>query len=144
MLVIGINQPAILKSYPDDKGMVEIQMGLIKSKIHKSKLAKTDRKVSKGIKKLTVSFDDFHNSLSFAPRLDLRGMRVDEAIDTLEHHLDLAVMRNIHSFTVIHGHGTGALKNAIRNYLNDSPYVLKYRTGDDTEGGDGVCIIDVK
>ena len=144
VLVIGINQPAILKSYPDDKGMVEIQMGLIKSKIHKSKLAKTDRKVSKGIKKLTVSFDDFHNSLSFAPRLDLRGMRVDEAIDTLEHHLDLAVMRNIHSFTVIHGHGTGALKNAIRNYLNDSPYVLKYRTGDDTEGGDGVCIIDVK
>lgn len=144
VLVIGINQPAILKSYPDNKDMVEIQIGLIKSKIHKSKLAKTDKKVSKGIKKLTVSFDDFHNSLSFSPRLDLRGMRVDEALDELEHHLDLAVMRNIHSFTVIHGHGTGALKNAIRNYLNDSPYVLKYRSGDDTEGGDGVCVIDVK
>ena len=71
-------------------------------------------------------------------------MRVDEALDELEHHLDLAVMRNIHSFTVIHGHGTGALKNAIRNYLNESPYVLKYRSGDDTEGGDGVCVIDVK
>lgn len=144
VLVIGINQPAVLKSFPDTKGMVEIQIGLIKSKIHKSRLAKTDRKVSKGIKKLTVSFDDFHNSLSFNPRLDLRGMRADEAIDELEHHLDLAVRRNINQFTVIHGHGTGALKKAVRDYLNDSPYVLKYRAGTDTEGGDGVCVVDVK
>src|SRR5699024_10537544 len=55
VLVIGINQPAILKSMPDSKGMVEIQIGLIKSKIHKSKLAKTDKKVSKQLKKLNVS-----------------------------------------------------------------------------------------
>ncbi len=144
VLVTGINQPAILKTYPDSKNMVEIQIGLIKSKIHISKLAKTDKKVSKGIKKLSVSFDDFTNSLSFNPRLDLRGMRVDEAIDAVEHHLDLAIRRNISQFTIIHGHGTGALKSAVRDYLKDSPYVLKYRIGTDTEGGDGVCIVDVK
>ena len=144
VLVIGINQPAVLKSLPDNKDMVEIQIGLIKSKVHKSKLAKTDKKVNKGIKKLTVSFDDFHASASFNPRLDLRGMRVEEALDEVEHHLDLAVRRNINQFTIIHGHGTGALKKAIRDYLNDSPYVSKFRAGEDTEGGDGVCIVDVK
>ncbi len=144
VLVIGINQPAILKSMPDSKGMVEIQIGLIKSKIHKSKLAKTDKKVSKQLKKLNVSFDDFHASVSFSPRLDLRGMRVDEALDSLEHHLDKAMQKNIHEFTIIHGHGTGALKKAIRDYLNDSPYVLKFRAGEDVEGGDGVSIVDVK
>ena len=144
VLVIGINQPAILKSMPDSKGMVEIQIGLIKSKIHKSKLAKTDKKVSKQLKKLNVSFDDFNSGASFSPRLDLRGMRVEEALDTIEQHLDKAMQKNIHEFTIIHGHGTGALKKAIRDYLNDSPYVLKYRAGEDVEGGDGVSIVDVK
>ena len=144
VLIADINCPAILKTMPDKKGMVEVQMGLIKSKIHKDKLAKTDKKINKGVKKLTVSFDDFHSFASFNPRLDLRGMRVDEAIDEVEHHLDLAIRRNINQFTIIHGHGTGALKKAVREYLNDSPYVLKYRIGEDTEGGDGVCIVDVK
>lgn len=144
VLVVGINQPAILKTLPDEKGMVEIQIGLIKSKIHISKLAKTDKKVNKGLKKLNVSFDDFHASASFNPRLDLRGMRVDEALDEVEHHLDLAMRRNISQFIIIHGHGTGALKKAIRDYLNDSPYVLKYRAGIQEEGGDGVCVVDVK
>ncbi len=144
VLVVGINQPAILKTMPDDKGMVEIQIGLIKSKVHISKLAKTDKKVNKGIKKLTVSFDDFHASASFSPRLDLRGMRVEEAIDTVEHHLDLAMRRNINQFTIIHGHGLGSLKKGVREYLNSSPYVLKFRQGEDTEGGDGVTIVDVK
>lgn len=144
VLVVGINQPAILKSMPDSKDMVEIQIGLIKSKIHKSKLAKTDKKVSKQLKKLNVSFDDFHSSASFSPRLDLRGMRVEEALDSIEQHLDKAMQKNIHEFTIIHGHGTGALKKAIRDYLNDSPYVLKYRAGEDVEGGDGVTIVDVK
>ena len=144
VLVIGINQPAVLKSYPDNKDMVEIQIGLIKSKVHKSKLAKTDKKVNKGLKKLTVSFDEFHSYASFNPRLDLRGMRADEALDEVEHHLDLAMRRNINQFTIIHGHGTGALKKAVRGYLNDSPYVLKFRAGTDTEGGDGVSVVDVK
>lgn len=144
VLVIGINQPAILKSYPDNKGMVEIQIGLIKSKVHISKLAKTDKKVSKGIKKLTVSFDEFNTTVSFSPRLDLRGMRADEALDEVERHLDLAIRRNMSQFTIIHGHGTGTLKKVVREYLNDSPYVLKYRAGDDTEGGDGVSVVDVK
>lgn len=144
VLVMGINQPAILKTFPDSKGMVEIQMGLIKSKIHMSKLAKTDKKVAKHIKKLSVSFDDFNNSLSFSPRVDLRGMRADEAVDEVEKRLDMAVSRNINQITIIHGFGTGALKKAVRDYLKDSPYVLKFRAGEDNEGGDGVCIVDVK
>ena len=45
--------------------------------------------------------------------------------------------------TVIHGHGTGALKSAVRDFLSTSPYVAKYRPGEDTEGGDGVSIIDL-
>ena len=144
VLVIDINQPAVIKSFPDSKGMVAIEIGLIKSKVHKSKLAKTNKKVPAQIKKLNVSFDDFHEKLTFPMKLDLRGMRVEEAIDSLERYLDLAVLRNINQFTVIHGYGTGALKKSVREYLGSNPYVLKFRPGEEAEGGDGVCIVDVK
>ena len=70
-------------------------------------------------------------------------MRVDEALDILEKRLDMASLKNIREITVIHGHGTGALKSAVRAYLGDSPYVAKYRAGEQNEGGDGISIVDI-
>ncbi len=143
VLIKGLNQVAALSKLPDDKGLAEVQMGLIKTKIKASKLAATDKKPNKALKKLEVSFDDFHASANFSPRVDLRGMRVDEALDVLEKRLDMASLKNIQEITVIHGHGTGALKSAVRAYLTDSPYVAKFRAGEQNEGGDGISIVDI-
>ena len=143
VLIKGINQVATLCKMPDSKGFAEVQMGLIKTKIKAEKLAMTDKKPNKALKKVQVSFDDFHASAQFSPRVDLRGMRVDEALDVLEKRLDMASLRNIREITVIHGHGTGALKSAVRQYLGESPYVAKFRAGEQNEGGDGICIVDI-
>lgn len=143
VLIKDLNQVATLVSFPDGKGFCEVQIGLIKTKVKAQKLALTDKKPNKTLKKLQVSFDDFHASANFSPRVDLRGMRVDEALDVLEKRLDMASLRNIREITVIHGHGTGALKSAVRSYLGDSPYVAKYRAGEQNEGGDGISIVDI-
>lgn len=143
VLIKGINQVATITKLPDDKGFAEVQMGLIKTKIKAKKLAMTDKKPNKTLKKLQVSFDDFHSSAEFSPRVDLRGMRVDEALDVLEKRLDMASLKNIREITVIHGHGTGALKSAIRAYLGESLYVAKFRAGEQNEGGDGISIVDI-
>ncbi len=76
--------------------------------------------------------------------LDLRGERVEEALDELEGYLDKASLANLTPVYVIHGHGTGALKSAVKDFVSTSPYVAKYRVGEDAEGGDGVCVIDIK
>ena len=76
--------------------------------------------------------------------MDLRGERVEEALDDLENYLDKASLANLSPVYVIHGHGTGALKSAVRDFVSTSPYVAKYRVGEDAEGGDGVCVIDIK
>ena len=140
VLVKKLEQVVILETLPDKKGNVEIRIGNIKSKIHISKLAKTDKKVAPHLKKIQVSFDNSDNLLS---RLDLRGMRALEAIEYLDEKLDKASLRGLNQITVIHGYGTGALKSAVNDYLKTSPYVAKFYYGDETQGRDGVVIIDL-
>ena len=81
--------------------------------------------------------------VNMSPKIDLRGFRIDDALIELEAFLDKASMVNLPSVEIIHGHGTGQLRAAIRDYLNDSPYVAKYRQGEDSEGGNGVTIVDM-
>ena len=140
VLIKKLEQVVILDSLPDKKGNVEVRIGNIKSKIHISKLAKTDKKVAQHLKKVQVSFDNSDNLLS---RLDLRGMRVQEAIEFLDEKLDKASLRGLSEIVVIHGHGTGALKTAVKEYLQTSPYVSKFRYGDETQGSDGIVIVDL-
>lgn len=76
--------------------------------------------------------------------VDLRGMRADEALEKLEMFLDAAYLRNLGGIYIIHGHGTGALKRAVRGELPHSPYVREFRRGEHDEGGDGVTIAFLK
>ena len=140
VLVKKLGQVVILNSLPDKKGNVEIRIGNINSKINISKLAYTDKKVAPHLKKVQVSFDNTDNLLS---RLDLRGMRALDAIEYLDEKLDKASLRGLNQITVIHGYGTGALKSAVKDYLQSSPYVAKFRYGDETQGRDGVVIVDL-
>lgn len=75
--------------------------------------------------------------------VDLRGMRTDEALSFLDESLDRMTRNNIPAAVVIHGHGTGALKAAVRQYLKKSPYCIDYRAGEQNEGGDGVSIVRI-
>ncbi|HPU88780.1 MAG TPA: endonuclease MutS2 [Spirochaetota bacterium] len=72
--------------------------------------------------------------------IDLRGKRVDEALSTLNNRLDEMARHGIDAVVIIHGHGTGAMKEAVRGALPASPYVQSFRAGRSGEGGDGVTI----
>ena len=74
-------------------------------------------------------------------QLDLRGMRVDEALDALERRLDAAYLAGMPLLRVVHGKGTGRLREAIRDFLRASPYVESFEAGHPSEGGAGVTII---
>ena len=103
-------------------------------------------KIQKNTKKTIVKAikKRFQESSDLLDKLDLRGERVEEALDNLEVYLDKASLANLSPVYIIHGHGTGALKSAVRDFLSTSPYVAKFRVGEDTEGGDGVSVVDIK
>jgi DNA mismatch repair protein MutS2 len=70
--------------------------------------------------------------------LDLRGLTVDEALSKLERDLDLSTSQKEDRIKIIHGHGTEALKKAVRIYLSRSVYVKKWKAGTSEQGGDGI------
>lgn len=145
LILKEIHQLVVVLSMPDKNGNVFVQMGNIKTKIKKNKLAPYDKafeKKASGYK--PSSFESFeYKRTNLSNRLDLRGYRVEDALDDLEIYLDKASLANLSPVTIIHGHGTGALKSAVRDYLSTSPYVAKFRPGEDSEGGDGVSVVDI-
>lgn len=145
VMLKDLNQEVTVLSLPDKSGNLYIQMGMIKTKIKQDRLAVFNKEMAKktilpNYQKETFTLKKYNVSNT----LDLRGKRVEEALDELEGYLDEASLANLSPVYVIHGHGTGALKSAVREFVSTSPYVAKHRVGEDAEGGDGVCVIDIK
>jgi DNA mismatch repair protein MutS2 len=76
-----------------------------------------------------------------ASSLDLRGARVDEALEALSRYLDDAALAGLEQVTIIHGLGTGALRDAVREQAASHPLVASFRAGERGEGGDGATIV---
>ena len=83
-------------------------------------------------------------TLSGLLTIDLRGQTVEEALEGLASRLDEVSLTVAKSLHIIHGHGTGKLKMATRQYLAKSPYIESYRPGVQGEGGDGVTIVELR
>ncbi len=75
--------------------------------------------------------------------LDIRGHRVDEALDVLEAYLDSAYLAGLPYVRIIHGKGTGRLREAVRRALQDHPHVRSNESGLPNEGGDGVTVAKI-
>lgn len=98
--------------------------------------------------KFSGQFKDVSEPISVFVRtsvntLDLRGKRVDEALQLSESFVDSCVLARISPFMIIHGHGTGAVKQAVRSLLSEGRYKIKFRPGELYEGGDGVTVIEI-
>ena len=74
---------------------------------------------------------------------DLRGMRVDEALDSVERFVDRMVSAGDRYGYLLHGHGTGALKQAVREWARSATFVLKSRPAREDEGGDAFTILEI-
>lgn len=144
LMLKELHQPVVVLSMPDKNDNVVLQMGLIKTKIKKDKLAKFDeKKISRPVLRFQSKETYELKRSNMSNTLDLRGFRVEEALDSLEFFLDKASLANLTPVYIIHGHGSGALKSAVVDFLSTSPYVAKYRFGEPSEGSDGVSVVDL-
>lgn len=133
-----------VSTLPNAKGDLFVQMGILRSQVNIKDLEVLDEEVIKAPNfnktqsgKITIS-----KSGTIHPDINLIGKTVDEALPILDKYLDDAYLAHLPQVTVIHGRGTGALKNAVHGHLKKTKYVKSYRIGGFGEGDHGVTIVE--
>lgn len=154
VFVVSFQKEATVTKVSQDPLVVEVAMGLIKTKppLHDLRLLSDKKASPTNTKKsrATKSSNDRSGQVSFTVpssrnTLDLRGSDATGAIEKIWNFIDKAVLRGESSLIVIHGHGTATLKKTVRSALaKDSPYDLDFRPGGKEEGGDGVTVIQLQ
>lgn len=144
VLIKHLDQEAVLSSLPDKNGNVQVEIGLLKTTAKKDELVKSKSGKSAKFKPVIEKPKDFHfKRHKLSNTLDLRGLNTEDALDKVEFFLDEASLANLSPVYLIHGHGTGILRKAVRDYLKTSPYISKFRAGEQVEGGDGVTVAEL-
>lgn len=144
--VLSLNLEGTVSTLPNAKGDLFVQMGILRSQVNVNDLeflgeAEQFQKAvsSSGSGKIKMS-----KSSSVSTEINLIGMTVDEALGHLDKYLDDAYLAHVPSVRIVHGKGTGALRNAVQQHLRRCKYVKSFRLGTFGEGEAGVTIAEFK
>lgn len=144
--IVSMGLKGTISSLPDKNGKLFVQCGIIRSQVSLDDLVlveeetiKTGQMQRSSSGKLKMS-----KSYSVSTEINLLGKTVDEALSELDKYLDDAYLAHLPSVRIVHGKGTGALRNAVHNYLRRNKVVKKYRLGEFGEGDAGVTIAEFK
>lgn len=141
--VLSLKQTGTVLELPDEEGNVLVQIGIMKVKVHKSTLKRAEEadeeKVKTRTKKMIIS-----KSSHVKNEIDLRGKTLDEALLELDKYIDDVYLAGLKEAYIIHGKGTGVLREGIKSYLKGHKHIKGYRTGNYNEGGTGVTVIELK
>ncbi len=147
VMVHSMGVKGTVSTEPDSKGKCYVQMGILRSMvdIKDLELLEQETKASKKEAAITHARNmKMAKAMTISPEINLIGKTVDEALALLDKYLDDAYLARLHQVTVIHGMGTGALRNAVQNHCKKCKYVKSYRMGEHGEGGYGVTVIEFK
>lgn len=143
--VLSMNLTGTVRSLPDARGNLSVQMGILRSQVNISDLEIIDEAPAytpKNLRKTHSGKIKMSKSLSVSPEINLLGKTVDEAIAELDKYLDDAYLSHLNSVRIVHGKGTGALRKGIHQYLRKQKHVKSFRLGEFGEGDAGVTIVE--
>ncbi len=139
VLVKTLNQKGYIIDMDSSNGAT-VQIGLLKMKVKLDEVVKIQSEEEKQQTVKTGRMVKLRTK-SVKPSIDLRGMNLDEAIMEIDKYLDDAYLSGLNEVSIIHGKGTGILREGIKQYLKSHKHVKEFRIGNFNEGGDGVTIV---
>lgn len=153
--VASLGVKGTVTTLPNAKGDLYVQMGIMRSQVNIKDLELLQESTITGVGADTIGVSrkgkrdrssaskiKMSKSYSVSPEVNLIGMTTDEAVSVLDKYLDDAYLAHLPQVRVVHGRGTGALKNAVHNHLKKLNYVQNYRLGTFGEGNTGVTIVE--
>lgn len=136
--ILSQNLKGTLLSLPDTRGEAEVQVGMLRLRVKATDLERLSRRQARVLERMTISLPKLEVKAIPDDQLDVRGMRVEEVLPTVDQYLNDAYMGGLRNIRLLHGKGTGALRQAIRDQLGHHPLVKSYSSPPDREGGEGI------
>jgi DNA mismatch repair protein MutS2 len=147
----SLRRRGTLISLPDAKGVVQIRSGGAKINVSLSEIRLTPNieathrvgSTSHGNHAPNIVDLQYSKKSHILSTLNLQGYRTEEALDKTDKYLDDAALAGLESVSIVHGKGTGALRDAVTKLLSDHPHVASFRLGNQNEGGLGVTLVEL-
>ncbi|MFO7153413.1 MAG: endonuclease MutS2 [Caldicoprobacter oshimai] len=138
-----LGQKGQVLTLPDDNGELMVQVGIMKVAVKLSDVRKVDEKNDAATAVISSKMPS-PKLTAVSPQINIRGQTVDEALMNVDKYLDDAFLAGLKQVTIIHGKGTGTLREAVHQYLRNHPHVSSFRLGKYGEGESGVTIVQLK
>ncbi|NLP24362.1 MAG: endonuclease MutS2, partial [Syntrophomonadaceae bacterium] len=142
VLIKNINQRGYIIEGPNSQGEVTVQVGILKLYVGQEQLVPSQSPEEKKYHRMNQGF--LEKARSISKEIDVRGRLADEAIHDIDKYLEDANLVGVDSVRIIHGKGTGALRKAVRSYLQNHRYVESFQDGAREEGGYGVTVVKLR
>ena len=141
--VLSFNQTAELVGLSANRSEAEVQMGALRLRVNADNIERISKRKAADERRLDVVIPRLEDRPPVDRQLDMRGWRVEDALEQLESYLNDAALSGLASVRILHGKGTGALRSAVRQQLSRHPLVKSYAAAPPQEGGDGVTIVSL-
>lgn len=147
--ILSMGLQGTVNSLPDHKGNVFVQCGIMRSQVNIADLILLEEEKPTDSAKGSYAGSStgkmkLSKTLTISTEINLLGKTVDEALSELDKYLDDAYLAHLPSVRVVHGKGTGALRNAVHKHLKRVRYIKSFRLGEYGEGDVGVTIVTFK
>ena len=140
--ILSLNQVGTVITPPDSDGNLVVQVGIMKVNVHVSTVERSKEKEEVNTTRTKTMIKA--KTRSIKNEIDLRGMNLEEAILDVDKYLDDAYIAGLNSVHIIHGKGTGILREGISQILKNHKHVKSFRLGKHGEGGTGVTVVEIK
>ncbi len=142
--VLSMNLKGTVSSLPDSKGRIFVSLGIMRSQVSLEDIELLDDEVKsvndRGRSSYTKSFGS--KAYNIAPEIMLIGKNVDEASSVLDKYLDDAYLAGLKNARIVHGKGTGILRNFVHSRLKEKSFIKSFKLGEYGEGDAGVTIAE--
>ena len=145
--VLSFGQNAELVGLSPDHSEAEVQMGAMRFRVSVDNIERLSKRQASMQGRIqsqpSVVLPRYEDLPEVATQLDIRGSRVEQALEELDSYLNDAVMTGMSTVRIVHGKGTGALRSAVREHLAHHPLVKSFTSPPPQDGGDGVTIVNL-
>ncbi|MDO5690486.1 MAG: endonuclease MutS2 [Tissierellia bacterium] len=142
--LVALGQRGQVVELPDAKGNLILQIGILKVNSNVNQIRLVESQVKEKSKGSIKNIYKEKSKQQIEREIDLRGQNIEEAIRELDKFIDDASLMGLEELRIIHGKGTGVLREGVRKYLKKHRQIGKMRFGEFSEGGDGVTVATLK